>query len=81
MNLSHWSYSQYNSKIRGEPQSQSIPLIDSESGMIKFGTYLVIMNTNKDSAHAEEKKVIQKYEYIIEELLIIRVNKACIYSS
>lgn len=79
MNLSLWSYSQYN--IRGEPQSQSIPLIDSESGMIKFGTYLVIMNTNKDSVHAEEQKVIQKYEYIIEELLIIRVTKACIYSS
>lgn len=79
MNLSHWSYSQY--KIREEPQSQSIPLIDSESGMIKFGTYLVIMNTNKDSVHAEEQKVIQKYEYIIEELLIMRVTKACIYSS
>lgn len=49
--------------------------------MIKFGTYLVIMNTNKDSVHAEEQKVIQKYEYIIEELLIMRVTKACIYSS
>jgi len=43
--------------------------------MIKFGTYLVIMNTNKDSVHAEEQKVIQKYEYIIEELLIMRVLK------
>lgn len=36
--------------------------------MIKFGTYLANMNTNKITCHAEEKKVIQNYEYKIELL-------------